>query len=418
MSAFSHKPEANVSTLGNGLRVITQTVPGLRTASVGVWVDVGARHEAREVNGVAHLLEHMAFKGTRRRSAQVIAETIEDVGGHLNAYTSREQTAYYARVMGEDVPLAIDLIADILRDSVMDESELARERTVVLQEIGQVNDTPDDLVFDLFQETAYPDQALGRSILGPPELIRAMPREALLGYMARHYGPNRMILAAAGAIEHDQIVTLAEAQFGDLDARPSEPYEAARYVGGERRFERDLEQAHIILGYEALPFDDDDFFALQVFSAILGGGMSSRLFQEVREKRGLVYSVFSFTSAYADTGLFGIYAGTGEDETAALMPVLRDELYKMADKVSDAELARARAQLKASQMMALESCSALSEDLARQLLIYGEPMSTDETIARIEAVDLEALRRVGARLLQAKPVLTAIGPLQNLPELA
>jgi predicted Zn-dependent peptidase len=406
-----------ITTLDGGLRVATETMASVQTASVGIWVDVGARYEAPEVNGVAHMLEHMAFKGTERRSARAIAEAIENVGGHLNAYTSREHTAYYARVMADDLPLAVDLLADILQHSAFDEAELARERGVVVQEIGQVQDTPDDLVFDLFQETAFPGQPLGRSILGPPELVAAMPRSALVDYMAHHYGPTRLVLSAAGKVEHERLVELAERLFRDLPTPAVEAAVPGRYEGGERREDRELEQVHLLIGLPAFSHLDDDFYALQVFSTMLGGGMSSRLFQEVRENRGLAYSVFSFASSYTDTGLFGIYAGTGEQETAELVPVVCDEFLKLIEQPLEEELVRARAQLKASLMMALESCFARSEELARQLLIFGRRIPPDEIVARIDAVDESALRRVGRRLLTGGgPTLTAIGPLQQLPD--
>ena len=301
----------------------------VQTVSVGVWIDVGARYEAPEVNGVAHMLEHMAFKGTERRSARAIAEAIENVGGHLNAYTSREHTAYYARVLADDLPLAVDLLADILQHSTFDEAELARERSVVLQEIGQVQDTPDDLVFDLFQETAYPGQSLGRSILGPAEIVAAMPRAALVDYMAAPLRPR-----APGAGGRRQGRARAPGRAGRAPvpraagARAASPRKPAHYEGGERREQRDLEQAHLLLGLPAFSYLDDDFYALQVLSTMLGGGMSSRLFQEVRENRGLAYSVFSFPSCYKDTGVLGIYAGTGEKETAELVPVVCDEFLE------------------------------------------------------------------------------------------
>jgi predicted Zn-dependent peptidase len=407
-----------ITTLDGGLRVATETMANVQTVSVGVWIDVGARYEAPEVNGVAHMLEHMAFKGTERRSARALAEAIENVGGQLNAYTSREQTAYYARVLADDLPLAVDLLADILQHSIFDEAELARERTVILQEIGQVQDTPDDLVFDLFQETAYPGQALGRSILGPAEIVAAMPRVALVDYMAHHYGPEHLVLAAAGKVEHGRLVELAERLFRELPAPAPHAAEPAHYEGGERREERDLEQAHLLLGLPAFPYTDDDFYALQVLSTMLGGGMSSRLFQEVRENRGLAYSVFSFPSCYKDTGMLGIYAGTGEKETAELVPLVCDEFLKLIDQPGAEELTRARAQLKASLMMALESCFAQSEELARQLLIFGRRIPQDEIIAKIDAVDEAAIRRVGQRLLGGgAPTLTALGPLAHLPDL-
>jgi len=407
-----------ITTLDNGLRVATETMASVQTVSVGAWIDVGARYEAQEVNGVAHMLEHMAFKGTERRSARAIAEAIENVGGQLNAYTSREHTAYYARVLADDLALAVDLLADILQHSTFDDDELARERGVILQEIGQTQDTPDDLVFDLFQETAFPGQPLGRSILGPAETVAAMPRTALVDYMAHHYSPGHIVLAGAGKIEHEQLLELGERLFRELPAPAAHVADGARYEGGERREERDLEQAHLLLGLPAFSYIDDDFYGLQVLSTMLGGGMSSRLFQEVRENRGLAYSVFSFAASYSDSGLLGIYAGTGEQETAELVPVVCDEFLSLIDQPGEEELIRARAQLKASLMMALESCYAQSEELARQLLVFGRRIPTDEIIAKIDAVDQAAIRRVGKRLLTGgPPTLTALGPLANLPDL-
>jgi predicted Zn-dependent peptidase len=277
-----------LTTLPNGLRVVTEAMPRLETAALGVWVDVGTRYEPAEINGVAHLLEHMAFKGTRRRSARAIAEEIERVGGSLNAYTSREHTAYYARILAGDTELAADILADILQHSTFDAAELEKERHVVLQEIGQVKDTPDDLVFDLLQEASYPDQPMGRAILGPEEIVRSMPREALVAYMARHYGPERLVFSAAGKIEHERLVDLAGRLFGELPATKGEPAPMARYRGGTRVERRpDLEQVHLCLAVEGVPYRHEDHFALQVLSTALGGGMSSRLFQEARENRGL-----------------------------------------------------------------------------------------------------------------------------------
>ena len=308
------------SRLANGLRVVSDPVDHVETASIGLWVDVGARCESEETNGMSHLLEHMAFKGTERRSARDIAEEIEAVGGHLNAYTSRETTAYYAKVMKEDVPLALDLLADILQHSTFDPEELERERAVVIQEIAQVNDTPDDLVFDRFQETAYPDQPLGRSILGPPERVGSYSRDALAGYMAAQYRAARMVLVGSGRIDHDGLVAAAEEAFTALPEGPTAAPAAAVYGGGDCRIVRDLEQAHLVVGFDGVAYDDDDFYALQVLSTLLGGGMSSRLFQEIRERRGLAYSVFTFSSSYADGGIFGVYAGAGEDRARRAGP--------------------------------------------------------------------------------------------------
>ncbi|MEO1018319.1 MAG: pitrilysin family protein, partial [Pseudomonadota bacterium] len=273
------------STLDNGVRVVSERLPHVRTASVGIWVNAGARHEVQSNNGVAHMLEHMAFKGTKRRNARRIAEEIEDVGGNLNAYTSREHTAYYARVLSKDVALAGDILADILQNSTFDETELARERGVILQEIGQVQDTPDDLIFDLFQECAYSDQSIGRSVLGPPEIVAAMPRETLVSFMDYCYFPSNLVVAGAGEVDHDVLVELASSFLGDLNDRPESGSDIAQYTGGVKLESRDLDQVHIILGVETVSLHDEDYFALQLFSTMLGGGMSSRLFQEVREER-------------------------------------------------------------------------------------------------------------------------------------
>ncbi len=406
-----------ITTLANGLRVVSEDMPRLQTASLGVWVDVGTRYEPAEVNGVAHMLEHMAFKGTERRSARAIAEEIERVGGSLNAYTSREHTAYYARILAGDVDLAADILADILQHSAFDPEELEKERHVVLQEIGQVKDTPDDLVFDLLQEASYPDQPMGRAILGPEEIVAAMPREAMIDYMARHYGPSRLVLAGAGRIEHARLVDLAGRLFGSLPATVGAAAVPANYVGGTRIERRpDLEQVHLCLAVEAVPYHHPDHFVLQVLSTALGGGMSSRLFQEARENRGLCYSVFSFASAYADTGQLGVYAGTDPEDLGELMQVVAAETRQLIDDPSEDELARARAQLKASLLMGLESCSSVCEDLARQLLCFGRHIPTEEVVARIDAVDTAAVRRAGRQLLAGKGLtLAAVGPLDALP---
>jgi len=403
------------TTLNNGLRVVTDRTPGLRTASVGVWVDAGARYEAPDINGVSHLLEHMAFKGTERRSARAIAEQIEAVGGHLNAYTSREQTAYYARILSEDVPLAADILADILQHSSFAEDELERERHVVIQEIGQADDTPDDIIFDFLQHVAYPDQALGRPILGTVDTVKSFRREQLAGYMGQHYRAESMVLVGAGGIEHGALVGLAAEMFGELKPETAREREPARYVGGDMRDARDLEQVHFALGFPCVSFTDPDFHAVQVYSTLLGGGMSSRLFQEVREKRGLAYSIFSYANAYLDSGMFSVYAGTGEEEIAELVPVIAEELLKVTVKVDEEEVARARAQLKAGLLMSLESSSSRSEQLGRQMLIFGRPLPTDELIAKIDAVDAAAICRVAARIIGAgKPSVAALGPIGRL----
>ena len=405
-----------LTTLANGLRILTDPMGSVDSVSLGMWIGAGARHENPETGGVAHLLEHMAFKGTSRRDALAIAEEIEDVGGHLNAYTAREQTAYYAKVLKEDAPLAIDLLGDILQNSRFDADELARERTVVLQEIGQAADTPDDIIFDDFQETAYPDQAIGRPVLGRADVVAQMDRQAIVDFIAQNYGADRMVFAAAGNIAHQAVVDMVGVAFENLPAKSRASSQPAIYRGGDHRQEKDLEQAHLIIGFDGVAFDDPDFYALQVFSTIFGGGMSSRLFQEVREKRGLVYSIYSFASSFLDGGIFGIYAGTGPNEVDQLVPVLADEIVKAAGSISAAELARAKAQLKSGLLMSRESTSNRAEQLAQHMLVRGRIASSAEIVAKVDAIDLDAIAEVATRLRRSPPTVAATGPLAKLED--
>ena len=401
--------------LPNGFRVVTERMPGLESASVGIWVGAGGRHEAVEQNGIAHFLEHMAFKGTARRSALAIAEEIEDVGGYINAYTSREVTAYYARVLAGDVPLALDLIGDIVLNPAFDPREIEVERGVILQEIGQALDTPDDIIFDWLQEAAYPGQPMGRSILGPTERVQAFSAADLRRFTGQHYGPGQMILAAAGAVDHDAIVRMAEAAFGHLPAQPQADAAPGLYRGGEFRQVRDLEQAHLALGFEQPGYRDDAIYTAQVFAGALGGGMSSRLFQEARERRGLCYTIFASVAAHSDGGLLTIYAGTGEGDVAELAHLTMDELRRAADDMTEAEVARARAQMKAGMLMGLESPSSRAERLARVVAIWDRVPPLSEAVERIDAVDAVAVRAHAGRLLGAAPTLALYGPVAAAP---
>ena len=407
-----------VTKLPSGLTVVTERMERVETVSFGAYVATGTRNEQPGENGVSHFLEHMAFKGTERRSAAAIAEEIEAVGGHINAYTAREQTAYYVKVLKEDTALGADIIGDILTHSTFEPEELERERGVILQEIGQARDTPDDIIFDHFQETAYPDQPMGRPVLGTEENIRAMPRATLTGYMRRHYAASNVVVAAAGALEHARIVDLAQQHFADLSAEPPPPALPGRYGGGEFRESRDLDQVHVVLGFPSVAYGDPDYYPSLLLSTLLGGGMSSRLFQEIREKRGLVYSIYSFTAPYMDGGLFGIYAGTGESEAAELVPVTLDELRKVQEHVTEAELARARAQVKASLLMSLESTGSRCEQLARQMQVFGRVIPTAETVAKLTAVTTDDVRGAAGRVFRARPTLAAMGPAGHVPDLA
>jgi len=404
--------------LSNGFRIVTENMPGMKSASLGIWVNAGGRHERLEQNGIAHFLEHMAFKGTKRRTALQIAEEIEDVGGYINAYTSREMTAYYARVLEADVPLALDVIADIVLNPIFDPAEIEVERGVILQEIGQTLDTPDDVVFDWLQESAYPGQALGRTILGPAERVRAFARDDLYGFVREHYAPGQLILAAAGAVDHDEIVRLCEELFGHLEPAGHENATPARFAGGERREVRPLEQVHFALAFESPGYRDPAIYTAQIYATAMGGGMSSRLFQEIREKRGLCYSIFAQAGAYADTGLITLYAGTSKEQIGALGELTIDELKRAAGDMSPAEVERARSQMKAGLLMGLESPSARAERLARLVAIWDRVPDLDETIAKIEAVTTQDVRDFGAGLLGGgRPALAMYGPVGAAPGL-
>lgn len=408
----------NQTTLPNGFRIVTEHMPGLQSAAIGVWVLAGARHEAAKQNGIAHFLEHMAFKGTATRSALQIAEAIEDVGGYINAYTSREVTAYYARVLQGDVPLALDVVADILRNPVFDPTEIEIERGVILQEIGQALDTPDDVIFDWLQEKAYPDHPLGRTILGAEERVRNFGRDDLVRFVSEHYQPGQMILSASGAVDHDALVKDAERLFGDMPTGNVILPPTASFAGGESRHVKSLEQAHFALAFESPDYGDPRIHAMQIYASALGGSMSSRLFQEVREKRGLCYTIYAQAGAYADTGMMTIYAGTSADQMAGLAEITVDELKRIAGDLRQDEVERARVQMKAGLLMGLESPSNRAERLARMLQIWGRVPDLDEVVARIDAVTLDEVRGLAEQIAGHAPAAMALyGPVEDAPTL-
>jgi len=404
-----------VSTLSNGLRVITDRMEHVETASLGVWVGAGTRHETASMNGVSHLLEHMAFKGTERRNPAEIAIAIEDVGGIMNAYTSREQTAYYAKILADDAPLALDVISDILCNSTFPEDEMERERQVILQEIGQAADVPEDVVFDSFQSEAFPYQALGRTVLGDPNVVRNISRDEMVAYMGERYLPSRMVVAAAGKVDHDSFAREVETKFGGWPAGTVGPGEGAAYRGGDARVERDDAQAHMVLGFPALSYLHDDFYGLQVLSTLFGGGMSSRLFQEIREKRGLVYSIYSFVSGMQDCGIFGVYAGSGPETAAEVCQLVTQECRTIAGDLNDEEVARARIQLKAQIMMARESTGHRAEQAASHLLAFGRRKTVEEVVAKIDSIDTATVARLAEQIFTAPPTFAAAGAVETLP---
>ncbi len=407
--------DVRTSTLSNGLTVVTDQMAHLKTAALGVWVRTGSRAENPDQNGITHLLEHMAFKGTLSRTARDIAEQIEAVGGELNAATSIEHTNYYVRILAEDLPLAVDLLADILQNSTFDVDELTREKHVILQEIGAAHDAPEDQAFDLFQGTAWPDQPIGRPILGTPETVSGFSRDALNDYLASRYRGPDMVLAAAGAVDHDALVKLAEEKFGGIGKEPAEKEGPAVYKGGEKKLEKDLMEAQILIGFEGRPYKSEDYYTIQILASVLGGGMSSRLFQEVREKHGLCYAIYSFHWAFSDTGLFGIHAATSQEDIAALMPVILNELKSASETISEEEVSRSRAQIRAGLMMALESPTARAGQIARQILIHGRILTLEEISDKIEAVTAEDIRRVAQETFTSQtPTLAAVGPVKDL----
>jgi predicted Zn-dependent peptidase len=408
-----------VTRLASGLSVVTDRMPHLESATLGVWVGAGSRNEAPDEHGISHLLEHMAFKGTKRRTARQIVEAIEAVGGDLNAATSVESTAYFARVLKADVPLALDVLSDILTESTFEPEELRREQNVIVQEIGAVEDAPDDLVFERLHEIAFPKQPLGRSILGTPETVRSFNPARIRAYLACNYRAPGMLVAAAGAIEHEQIVAEAEKRLASFVGPQAPAPEPAHFVGGTRVETRDLEQVHIALALQGVPVRDEQLYSLQVFTNVLGGGMSSRLFQEVREKRGLCYTISAFHMPFSDSGLFGLYAGTDEADAPELMRVAIDQIAVATETLNEAEVARSKAQMKASLLMALESSEARLGQIARQMLAFGRPIPLDEIVAKVDAVTVASARAAGRALIgRGRPAIAALGPGNGLESAA
>ena len=401
-----------LSRLANGLTVVSHGRADVETVSLGIWVGAGSRSESASEHGVAHFLEHMAFKGTERRSAQTIAEEIEAVGGELNAATGVDSTAYYARVLRGDLGLALDILSDIILAPRFERAELLRERDVILQEIASSLDSPEDMVFDLVQEMAYPDQPAGRPILGTAKSVKGFKATHLSAYLAAHYrGPN-MVLAAAGAVDHQRLLEEALRRLGSLDAGTAPEPVPALYRGGVARSEKPFEQTHMVLAFEAPPYRHPDYFAAQLCAGALGGGMSSRLFQEARERRGLCYAINAFASGLSDSGMFAIYAACGPDRADQLLAVIRDELLRAADSgFSEDEIGRVRAQVKMGLLAGLESGSSRAEQLARHVLIHGRPLSTEELIERVESVTPADVRRQAERLLASPISLATVGPI-------
>lgn len=402
--------QAKLSTLDNGITVVTQEVDSVESASLGFWVKAGSCKETEDTQGISHFLEHMAFKGTIRRTARQIAEEIESVGGSMNAFTSRDITAYYAKVLKDDFETALDILSDILVNPTFANDELERERGVILQEINQTIDTPDDIIFDHFQNTAFPNQSIGRPILGTPEVVSRISADDLRSHRAKHYTADSIVFSAAGNVKHERIVELLQKYVGQVKTpRSVDQNITPSYRGGYYAdYRPKLEQTHLIYGFNGLSYLSEDYYTAALFSSILGEGMSSRLFQEVREKRGWVYSIYSFTSSYKDAGLFGVYTSTSPEKVEQLLDIVRSEIASM-HSISSKEFDRTKAQYKAALLMNRESTSATCDQIASQTILFGAPLSNDNILKKIDAVTPDMIVAYTDKLTTHNASLIVVG---------
>jgi predicted Zn-dependent peptidase len=400
---------AQLHRLPNGLTVAVEPMAGVETLSVGLYADVGARSEPEGLSGLAHMVEHMVFKGAGERDARAIAEAIEDVGGSLNAWTARDHTVFHARALAGDLPLCVDLIADLVRAPHFDGDELEREKGVVLSELGEARDTPDDIIFDHLQAAAYRGHPLGRPVLGDEASIAAIDVAALKGWLAEQYRPDGLVLAAAGKVDPDALLALAEARFGDMAPGTPPAPAAAIFTGGQHHDRRRFDQMHVALAFPGLGHRDPAIHALALFTSAAGGGMSSRLFQQLREERGLAYSIYAWAQSHAETGLFGLYCAAEQARAAEALALARTVLAETAEGLTQAELDRARAQAKAGLLMGLEGVGARCDHLARQIQVHGRIVPAAETVAAIDAVTLDHARTAGQAALAGGQAIATVG---------
>ena len=400
---------AELTRLANGLTVAIDPMPGAQSAAIGLHAFVGSRSEPDGKGGLAHLVEHMVFKGARGRDARAIAEAIEDVGGSLNAWTSRDQTAFHARTLAPDVGLALELIADLVRAPKLDEVELEREKLVILSELGECLDAPDDLIHDRLFEAAFDDQPLARSVLGNEQSIQGLTRGDCVRWLGQQYRPERLVISAAGKVDAGHVLLLAEALFGDLETGALSTIAPAQFIGGTRSDRRTAEQTHLALAYHGLCSSDAAAPALSLFAQAVGGGMSSRLFQELREDRGLAYSIYAWTQGFADTGLFAVNLAADKSRAAEALNLARTVVEDAAGSLTEAELNRARAQVEAGILMALETPQGRADAMARSIEIFGRIMTADDMLDELRAVDVTAARAAGAAMLEGPRAIASIG---------
>lgn len=402
--------------LSSGVNFSTDVMSHIETVSVSVLVKTGSRNENPKFNGISHFLEHMAFKGTKTRTALDIAEEFDDIGGYFNAYTSREKTVYYAKVLKDDIEVATDILADILINSTYSEDEIEKEKEVILQEISQTFDAPDEALFEYFQEVAFPNQSFGRSILGTPENVNSFNREMIMQYLNDSYHASNIFIGAAGNFDSDKFESLVESKFQGLSKNGNKYNEAVHYKGGESRIKKDLEQLQINLGFKGVSIHDDDYFKQQILAVILGGGMSSRLFQEIREKRGLAYHVSAYGMSHSESGIFGIYAGVSPEKANEYMNVMIEELKKATQNITADEVKRAKAQVRASMLMSQESTSSRAEKLVGNMAEFGRYVYAKEILEDIEKIDELSLQRFANKLFSQNdiPTLASIGKTDKL----
>jgi len=404
-----------IHKLSNQLRIAVDEMKEVETVSIGVFVNTGSRNENLKINGISHFLEHMAFKGTKKRSAKQIAEEFEGIGGYINAYTSKEKTVYYTKVLKQHAEFAVEFLSDILQNSTFDNKELEKERGVILQEIAMTNDSPDDIIFDYFQSTAYGNQSLGQSILGSPENIKKFSRKNFIDYISDQYNYRDIAIVGAGSIKEDNLLKWSEKYFNNLGKNKIKPLEVNKYKGGVLLKEKKLEQVNLIIGFDGLSYNHQDYYKIQVLAMILGGGMSSRLFQEIRENQGLAYSIYAFNYSFQDSGLFGIYAGTTPDKSNQLINSVKEQINKICKKIDKAELDRVKTQFQAGLLMSKESTSSRMQKLGSDIISHNKIISDKEIIDKIKRITEKEISQLASKIfINTKTTFSAIGKVKNI----
>ncbi len=401
--------------LENGIPVVMESFKNVRSVAVGVWVKVGSRYETPAMNGISHFLEHMFFKGTKKRSPKDIAVEIDSMGGDLNAFTSRENTAFYIKVLDEYLEKGVDLLSDIFVHSTFPEDELEKEKKIIKEEVKMVEDTPDDYIHDLFNQTIWGNEGLGQSILGRRETIASFTREDIIRHISKYYGTKDIIISCAGKFQPAKLMGLLRERFGGL-RRGSEPRKGPppEFKSDVKVYTKDISEAHICIGVPSVSQTSEDRYALFVLNTLLGGGVSSRLFQEIRENRGLAYSVYSYTSMYIDTGLWGVYAGVSKKRIREVAELIIHEMLSLKDTLTEEELDKAKRHLKGNMILGLESTNSRMNNIARQEINFGRYISPDEISKAVEMVSMKQLKELSERLLMKKSLsITAYGPLQK-----